>query len=346
MREATPRAGGRATLRDVAALAEVSIKTASRVLNREPGVRPGKVEAVERALRMLDYRPNPAASSLRRADGRTAAIAALLEDIANPFFAGIHRALEDVAREHGVLLFAGSVEENPETERALVRAFTARRADALVIASSADNQSYLEREVGDGTPVVFVDRAPVGYVADAVVTDNAAGAGRAVAHLAAHGHRRIGFLGELRSVATKRERHTGFMEGMARHGLPVRSDHIAHDLHTELDAETAVDRMLASGDPPTALFAAQNNLTVAAVRCLQRLGLEEEVALVGFDDFPLADLVRPGVTVLAQDPTAIGRLAGEIVFARLAGDDSPAECHVVPTQFVVRGSGEIPPPAR
>jgi len=346
MREGTPRAGSRATLRDVAALAEVSIKTASRVLNREPGVMPGKVEAVERALRMLDYRPNPAASSLRRADGRTATIAALLEDIANPFSAGIHRALEDVAREHGVLIFAGSVEENPERERALVRAFTARRADALVIASSTDNQSYLEREVGERTPVVFVDRAPVGFVADAVVTDNAAGAGRAVAHLAMHGHRRIGFLGDLRSVATERDRYAGFIEGMAQRGLPVRTDHVAHDLHTELDAETAVAGMLTSGDPPTALFAAQNSITVAAVRCLQRLGLEGEVALVGFDDFPLADLVRPGVTVLAQDPTAIGRLAGEIVFARLAGDDSPADCHVVPTQFVVRGSGEIPPRVR
>jgi len=343
MREAAPRAGGRATLRDVAA--EVSIKTASRVLNREPGVKRGKVDAVERALRMLDYRPNLVASSLRRADGRTAAIGALLEDITNPFFAEMHRALEDVAREHGVLIFAGSAEENPETERALVRALTARRADALVIAPSTDNQSYLEREV-NGTSVVFVDRAPVGFAADAVVTDNAAGAGRAVAHLATHGHRRIGFLGDLRSVATERERHSGFMEGMSRHGQPVRSDHVAHDLHTELDTETAVDRMLTSGDPPTALFTAQNNITVAAVRCLQRLGLEQEVALVGFDDFPLADLVRPGVTVLAQDPTAIGRLAGEIVFARLAGDDSAAECHVVPTQLVVRGSGEIPPRAR
>lgn len=345
MNEATRRPGGRATLRDVAGLAGVSIKTVSRVVNREPGVMPDKVVAVERAMRMLDYRPNLAASSLRRADGRTATIAALLEDIANPFSAEIHRALEDVARQRGVLILAGSVEENSETERALVRAFTARRADALVIASATENQSYLEREVSEGTPVVFVDRAPVGFAADSVVTDNAAGAGRAVAHLANHGHQRIAFLGDLRTITTERERHAGFLEAMAERGLPVRSDHVAHDLHTELDVENAVQRMLTAGDPPTALFAAQNNITVATVRCLQRLGLENEVALVGFDDFPLADLVRPGVTVMAQDPTAIGRLAGEIVFARLAGDDSPAECHVVPTQLVVRGSGEIPPRA-
>jgi LacI family transcriptional regulator len=333
-------------LRDVAALAEVSIKTASRVINRESGVRPDKVDAVERALRMLDYRPDVAASSLRRADRRTATIAELLEDIADPFAAGIHRALEDVARQHGVLIFAGSVEANPKTERALVRAFTARRVDALVIASATSDQSYLEREVSDRTPVVFVHRAPVGFVADAVVTDNAAGAGLAVTHLAMHGHRRIAFLGNLRSDATERERYTGFIEAMAKRGLPVRIDDVARDLHTDLDAETAIDRMLASDDPPTALFAARNSITVAAVRCLQRLGLEQQLALVGFDDFPLADLVRPGVTVMAQDPTDIGRLAGEIVFARLDGDDSPAECHVVPTKLVARGSGEIPPRAR
>ena len=349
MREPVRRPRGRATLRDVAALAEVSIKTASRVINREPGVRPDKVDAVEQALRMLDYRPDLAASSLRRADRRTATIAALLEDIADPFAAGIHRALEDVARQHGVLIFAGSVEENAETERALVRAFTARRVDALVIASVTDNHSYLEREVSVGTPVVFVHRAPVGFVADAVVTDNAARAGLAVTHLALHGHRRIAFLGGLKSDPAERERHTGFMDEMAQRGRPVRSDHLAHDLHSELDAATAVDRMLTSDDPPTALVAAQNNITVAAVRCLQRLGLEQQVALValvGFDDFPLADLVRPGVTVVAQDPTDLGRLAGEIVFARLDGDDSPTECHVVPSRLVVRGSGEIPPRAR
>lgn len=345
MSEATRRPGRRPTLRDVAALAEVSIKTASRVLNHEPGVRPDKVVAVERALRMLDYRPNLTASSLRRADGRTAAIAVLLEDIANPFSAEIHRALEDVARQHGVLIFAGSVEENPETERALVRAFTSRRADALVIASATENQSYLEREVADGTPVVFVDRTPVGFAADSVITDNAAGAGRAVAHLAAHGHRRIAFLGDLSTIATERDRYAGYVEAMTERGLPVRNDHVAHDLHTERHAESAVHRMLTGDDPPTALFAAQNNIAIAAVRCLQRLGLEQEVALVGFDDFPLADLVRPGVTVMAQDPTAIGHLAGEIVFARLAGDDSPASYHVVPTRLVVRGSGEIAPPA-
>lgn len=346
MRDPIRGPSGRATLRDVATLAEVSIKTASRVLNREPGVVPAKVDAVERAVRMLDYRPNLAASSLRRADGLTGAIAALLEDIADPFSAAIHRALENVARKRGVLIFAGSVEGNPQIERALVRAFMERRADALVIASSTNDQSYLGREVPDGTPIVLVGQTPTGIAADSVVNDNVADARRAIGHLADHGHRRIGFLGDGRSITTERERHAGFLEAMARRGFGVPVGHVAQGLYTELDAETAVDRMLTSGDPPTALFATRNDITIAAVRCLQRLGLENEVALVGFDDLPLADLVRPGVTVMAPDPNAIGRAAGEIIFARLVGDDSAHERHVLPSRLLVRGSGEIPPLVR
>src|SRR5688572_13891581 len=112
----------RATMRDVAALAGVSLKTVSRVINREPGVSSALVAQVERAVAQLDYRPNMSASSLRRGDGKTAAIAAVLEDLANPFSASLLRALEDTAHERGVLIFAGSVDEDPRRERELVRA--------------------------------------------------------------------------------------------------------------------------------------------------------------------------------------------------------------------------------
>jgi LacI family transcriptional regulator len=333
----------RPTLRDVAGLAGVSLKTASRVVNGEKGVVAAKVQAVERAVRQLDYRPDIAASSLRRADGRTAAVAALLEDLANPFSAEVHRALEDAARQRNVLIFAGSVDEDPERERQLVRAFTDRRADALVIVPASQDQAYLARAVPEGTPVIFVDRPPSGYAADAVVTDNADAAAAAVDHLAERGHRRIAFLGDLAKIATARDRFAGYARALAMRALPAPPHLAAYDLHSHPTAEAAVDRMLDGPDPPTALFTAQNNITVAAIRCLQRRGLESRVALVGFDDFPLAELLRPGVTVMTQDPTTIGRTAAEILFARLEGDTSPPRTAVVPTRLVVRGSGEIPP---
>ena len=337
----------RATLRDVAALAGVSIKTVSRVVNGEPGVSADKLDAVQRAVAQLDYRPNHSASSLRRADRRTSAVGAVLEDLANPYSAEVLRALEDAARERDVLVFAGSVDGDPERERELVRAFSSRRADALVLVPVTEQQGWLEREVEVGTPVVFVDRRPIGFTADCVVTDDVEGASHAVRHLAARGHRRIAFLGDTRRLPTARDRFTGYLEAMSSLGLPVAPELVAHDLLTPDLTAAAADELLALADPPTALFTARNDITIAAVRSLQRHGLERRTALVGFDDFPLADLVRPGVTVMAQDPTAIGRHAAELVFARLGGDTSPPRTAVVRTRLVQRGSGEVvlPDPA-
>ena len=108
-------------------------------------------------------------------------------------------------------------------------------------------------------------------------------------------------------------------------------------------ADGAVTALLQQEDPPTALFSAQNLVTIGAVRALRRMGAQRTVALVGFDDFPLADLLDPGVTVIAQDPIAIGRTAASILFDRLGGDTSPPATHIVPTTLIRRGSGEIRP---
>jgi LacI family transcriptional regulator len=101
--------------------------------------------------------------------------------------------------------------------------------------------------------------------------------------------------------------------------------------------------LLSSADPPTALFASQNLVTIGTVKALRQACLQEKIALVGFDDFPLADVLVPGITAITQDVAQLGHLAAELLFARLDGDDSPARTHVVPTGIVTRGSGEIRP---
>ena len=109
-------------------------------------------------------------------------------------------------------------------------------------------------------------------------------------------------------------------------------------------SEAAVDivrDLLAADDPPTAIFTAQNLITIGAIRALQQLGRQHDVALVGFDDVLLADVLQPPVTVVAQDPATMGRIAAELLFGRLAGDRSPASHVVVPTRLIPRGSGEI-----
>lgn len=337
------RPPARPTMRDVAALAGVSLKTVSRVVNGVSTVDPGLVTRVREASGKLGYRPNLTASSLRRSDGRTATIGMLVEDAANPFSAALMRSVEDVARARGVLMVFGSLDEDAAKERELVGALIDRRVDGLLIAPAGRDQSYLLKERDAGVRLVFIDREPRLIDSDAVVSDNRAGAIDAVNHLLAAGHRRIAYLGDQLSIATATNRLAGYRHALELARIPVDEQIIWHGASSEEAAIQATTRMLRLADPPTALFTGQNLVTVGACRALRTLGLQDTVAMVGFDDFPLADMLRPGVTVIAQDVTAMGKLAAEILFSRLDGDRSPTRTHVLPTRLITRGSGEIGP---
>jgi LacI family transcriptional regulator len=330
-------------MREVAALAKVSIKTVSRVVNGEAGVSPRLVRRVLAASERLNYRHNMTASSLRRSDGRSATIGVILEDVANPFSSVLHRSIEDVAVRRGVLVLAGSSDEHADREQELVSAFASRRVDGLIIQPSSHDHSYLLTERKVGTAIVFVDRPPAFLDADTVLTDNAAGARRGVRHLIEHGHHRIGYLGDLRTIATSAERYGGYVEELAGQKMALDERLVRLDLRGIEKAEAAARELLSGPQPPTALFTGQNLITIGAFRALRKLGLHHRVALIGFDDILLADLLEPGITVIAQDPAAIGRKAAEVLFRRLDGDRSAAEHHIVRTRMIPRGSGEIRP---
>jgi len=330
-------------MRDVAALAKVSLKTVSRVVNGETGVSPRLAKRVMTARDRLGYRHDLTASSLRRSDGRSLTIGVVLEDVSNPFASTLHRAIEDVAVERRVLVLAGSSDEDEDRERQLVSAFVSRRVDGLIIQPSSHDHSYLHTERRAGTPVVFVDRPPSFLDADAVVTDNAAGIRGAVRHLVEQGHRRIAYLGDMRSIATAAERHQGYVEELAEQKIGVDATLVRLDLRGIEKAEAAAREVLARPQRPTAIIAGQNLITIGAFRALRALDLHRRVALVGFDDFLLADLLEPGITVIAQDPAAIGRTAAAVLFRRLDGDRSQSQVHTVRTRMITRGSGEIRP---
>ena len=330
-------------MREVAALAKVSIKTVSRVVNGESGVSPRLARQVTAAAERLNYRHNLTASSLRRSDGRSATIGVVLEDVANPFSSALHRAIEDVAVTRGVLVLAGSSDEDGDRERLLISAFASRRVDGLIILPSSQDHSYLLAERRAGTAIVFVDRPPAFLDADTVLTDNAAGVRRGVRHLVAQGHRRIAYLGDLHTIATAKERHRGYLEELADQKIAVDDSLVRLDLNGIEKAELAVIELLSQPKPPTALFTGQNLITIGAFRALRHLRLHNKIALIGFDDILLADLLEPGITVIAQDPSAIGRTAAEVLFRRLDGDRSPSEHHIVLTRMITRGSGEIRP---
>lgn len=333
-----------ATMRDVARQAGVGLATVSRVINGKPGVAPELVRRVTETARALGYRHDMTASSLRRADRRTATIALVLEDVANPFSSALHRAVEDAARERDILVFAGSSDEHPERERELIDAFTLRRVDGLIVLPTGRADEQLAAVRRQGTPVVCADRTVDIDRVDTVTVDNRAGAWSAVRRLRDLGHRKIAFLGDLESIWTARERYEGFRREHAEAGAPVDERLVHRGLHDAEAAYAVMARLLAGADPPTAVFAAQNLLTIGARRALQDRGLQERVALIGFDDFPVADMLAPGISVVAQDPGRIGRTAARLLLGRLQGeDDLPARHPVIPTRYIARGSGEIGP---
>lgn len=331
-------------MRDVAALAGVGLKTVSRVVNDEPNVSGDTRERVQRAIRELGFAPNHGAGSLRREGGRTQTIGLILDAVDNPFSAAINRAVEAVATARHTAVFAASSDDDTERERELVTAFNRRRVDGLVITAYGPDQSYLQNELDDGIPLVFVDRAPVGVLADVVLTDSVAWAGVATQHLIDGGHRRIALLGDDLSIPTARDRRLGFEQAMTAAGLEVPEGFSVGDLTSAELAAAEVERLLDGPRPPTAMVTAQNVITIGAIRALHGRGRHGDVALVGFDDLPLADLLEPGITVIAQDPAEIGRVAAERLFARIEGDDRPAETIVVPARLITRGSGEIAAP--
>ncbi|MGH8960098.1 MAG: LacI family DNA-binding transcriptional regulator [Jatrophihabitantaceae bacterium] len=325
----------RPTMRDVAAAAGVSLKTVSRVLNREPGVHAETAARVESAVQTLGFRRNESAATLRRVGQSTRSIGLVIEDVANPFYAAVMKAVESVVRPRGYLLIAGSSDNDAAVERDLLLTLCARRVDGLLVVPCGPDLGYLADELAHGTPVVSVDRPAGGITVDAVLSANAEGAQDGVAHLVANGHRRIGFVGDTARF-TAAERLHGYEAALRAHGIRVERALIRH-AHDVDAARRASRELLALARPPTALFTGNNLLTRGAIQAIG--SRRHDVALVGFDDFALADLLDPPVTVVAQDATALGRSAAEMLFRRIDGDAGPRQRLVLATRLIDRGSG-------
>lgn len=333
---ATPRpSSGRPTLRQVAAASGVSLKTASRVLNGEPYVSAPTASKVLDAAAQLGFRPNAIARELR-AGARSSSVGLIIGDVANPFYSRIARGAERRLRAAGLQLITASSDEDPDFEHTLVADMLERRVSALLMVTSASDHTYLEVERRLGVPMVFLDRPPDDLVADTIVIDNTGGVRHAVEHLLGLGHRRIGLVGDLSRLSTHRERVAAFEATMTDAGIANWRRFLRSDSHDVDAAERAVRELLALRPAPTALLTTNNRITTAALRALH--GLADPPALVGFDDFDLADIL--GITVVAHDEERMGELGAELVVARLGGADGPAQRIVLPTDLIPRGSGE------
>ncbi|MET7642564.1 LacI family DNA-binding transcriptional regulator [Streptomyces sp. NPDC005426] len=337
-------ANRRPTLADVAREVGVSAKTVSRVLNEDGPASARTREQVLAAVAKLGFQPNLMARNIR-VGGPDTTIGLVVPDLGNPFFGAVAGGIEDVMRDRGLTLLMGSSADEPERERALSDKFLARRVSILmVIPAVGSDHSHLRTHRAAGLPVVFIDRPGAGLATDSVVSSNRAGAYEGVTHLIAHGHRRIGFVGDLpTNLYTRRERLAGYRSALAEAGLPYDRS-LVTNAHDQRGASVGTSQLLDLIDPPTALFAGNNIVALGIVVELAR-SKRKDVAVVAFDDVALAEALEPALTVVAQDPEEIGRKAAVTALARLDGDRSRARTITVPTRLIVRGSGEQAVPA-
>jgi LacI family transcriptional regulator len=331
---------------DVAAAAQVSLKTVSRVVNNEANVTAVTALAVQQAIAQLGYRRNENARALRQ-HRVVGTLGLVIKDVSNPFYSAIARGVEEEVRDRGFLVVAGSSDEDAERERALLEVFCERRVAGLLVVPTGRDHSFLAAEVAMGTAVVFIDRPGHNIAADTILLDNSGGARSGVQHLLAHGHRRVAFVGDLPEVFTTAERVKGYRAALRSAGLGYDKQLVRVGCHSTTAAAAATRELLSFPDPPTAIFACNNRITFGVLAALAGLGDEQpRPALVGFDDFELAAYMTPPVSVVAYDPVDVGRQAARLICQQLGGPSRSPQRIIVPTKVVARGSGELMPPPR
>lgn len=328
------------TMKHVAARAGVGLSTVSRVVNGDPHVSAAKIEAVHRAIDELGYRRNESARQFRT--GATETVGLVIEDVTDPFFSQLTQSVEDVARDRGSMLLVASYRRENDRARQIVHALSARRLEGIVVTpSERGDVSYYASALQSGLQMVFVDRPAPDHIADAVISDNRASCRDGIAHLIAQGHRRIACLSDRAHLYTTVERLAGYKDALAAAGIPYDPALVHSSVPDDGQHRVAVSRMLDSENPPTAIFTCNNRATITVLKALSLR--REKPALLGFDDLELAGSLTPGLSVIAQDPFAMGRIATEQLFQRIDGYRGPARTTLLPATLHSRGSAERGP---
>jgi len=324
------------TIKDVAARAGVSVGTASRVLSGNPSTSAASRERVHAAARELGYRPDARARALR--SSRSRAVGLLVSDVRNPFFADIAHGAEQAALASSYVTLLANANEDTAQQDTYLEAFVTQRVDGIIIAPQGEGSGSLRALVRARTPLVFVDRTVDGFDVPSVTADNAQGVALAVAHLAARGHTRIGYIGGPPSVSTARTRHDAYLDAVARHGLDDDPGLVAVGDYRSASGAAAAAALLAARRPPTALLAADSLMAVGALGEVRRQGrrIGTDLALVAFDDIEWFRELDPPLTVVAHDARALGERAMRLLLDVI--DGRPVASEVLPMRLVVRES--------
>jgi LacI family transcriptional regulator len=333
------------TIRDVARAVGVSVSTVSATLNGTDYVSQGMRARILKAVARLHYRPNDLARSLRMQRSHTLAV--VVPDLSNCFYTEMLRGMEDQAAALGYTLLIGDSRDSWSEERKYLDAFSRRRVDGVIRIPAMDSATGQARSLLRNIPVVYADRVPpfgdprVGSVS----VDNVGAAYGATAFLLELGHRRIAVITGALTTRNAADRVLGYRRAMRSQGALFRQDHVrVTDFEMASGAREAA-ALLASPEPPTAIFCTNNTLALGALEAIQRLGLRcpEEISLIGFDDSFWSTMVRPCLTAVRQPARDIGMGAARVLIDYIEQRRRMPADQILPTRLVVRDSCAPPP---
>jgi len=334
------------TIKDVARLADVSTATVSHVINDTRYVSDELRGRVLDAMETLDYRPNVLAQGLR--GGETHTIGLVVPDNANPFFAEVSRAVEDVGFARGYSVILCNTRDDLGRERAYIDLLVAKQVDGIIFIAAGDHHEHLDELTRRNVPLVLADRDVDLTDADVVLVNNERGGYEATKHLLDLGHRRIGCIAGPSEATPSADRVAGYGRALQEAGLPLSEGLIETGDFRYQGGEAAAERLLAGAAHPSAIFACNDLMAIGALRAIRKAGLDVpgDISVVGYDDIPLASAMSPALTTAAQPVDQLGALSTELLLSRIEdGAVGTAQRITLETTLVVRGSsGPAPQP--
>jgi DNA-binding LacI/PurR family transcriptional regulator len=334
------RSAATVKLEDVARMAEVSISTVSRVINEPELVREDTRARVQDAIQALRYQPSRVARRLRVENGRANLIGLITPDIQNPFFADVARGVEDVAQQHGYMIFLGNSDEDATKERRYLDVMRAESVDGLIVPPISENDAAMAELSEVGLPMVCVDRRLARVTIDTVVVDNVRGAHEAVDHLIRLGHRRIGFIEGRPELSTSKERLRGYRQALEDHDIAFDRALIREGDSRQASGHRFAQELLDLPERPTALLGGNNLMTLGALEAIYSKGVKipDDLALISYDDMPWAMAFNPPLTAVRQPGYDVGRRAMELLLQRIREPGRSTSLVMLQPELIVRES--------
>lgn len=325
------------TIHEVAKKANVSISTVSRVVNNPLTVRKDKRELVLQAIQELGYEPNPFASGLR--DKRTMTIAAVVPDIANPFYAELFRGIEDIARAQKYNVFICNTDRDDARFLEYMAYFKKKKVDGIIFASAPIKPSYYESFSALNIPIVLAATQSEEYDLPFVKVDDYQASYDAAVFLIKNGHSAVGMIsGPIDDPIAGKPRLEGFRDALLAHGLPFDEHEVVFgDLHFDSGYE-AMGKLYGKKPDLTAVFASSDTMALGAMSFLQRRGMDvpRQVSVLGFDNLSISRMVTPALTTVSQPIYQMGKEAALLLFKRIQKQQDSAKSISLKHEIVVR----------